>query len=672
MKRIAMPFLVALVLGVSACTGSPSSMETQATAAAQTGTGALESATPVLSSSYKDAAPVEMQLLVGIFKLEGTDLAVTSSQAKVLEPLWQQIQSLSQGMSPPQAGAPQSQDQATPTAQAGASDGQAQMDELLKQVQDAMTADQIKAIADMQITRDTAKAVLQQEGMPVGGPGGQPGNGQQPPQGTPPSGGGQAPQGTPIAGGQQPPQGAPQQGEAGQPTFIPPQAIDVLIGLLQNRIVGKASQTSSGASASPKGGGAATGGSNNANSSSAASGAYTLDGGPANQDGKTYTASQTDESAIYVKDAGNLTLTNVNITTTGNSSSNDNSSFYGLNAAVLAAGGSTVKMSDSQVATNGTGANGVFSTGKGTSVTLSDDKISASGDGGHAVMATQGGTLSLTDVDMTTSGGSSSAVATDRGGGTITVTGGTVKTSGQNSAGIYSTGSIEATNTTFIATGAEAAVIEGGNSIALTNVSMTSSKAGKWGVMIYQSMSGDAQGTKGAFTMTGGSLEYTGVDGPLFYVTNSTGIIQLKSVKLSVASGTILKAAAGNWGNTGSNGGTVLLTADDQALLGNVQADKISSVTLTLEKGSTLEGAVNADDTAKAANLALDVTSSWIVTADSHLAGLSDASGISGATMTNIIGNGHTVYYDASLAVNSLLAGKTYSLSGGGTLEPGN
>lgn len=35
------------------------------------------------------------QLLIGTFKLEGTDLAVTSAQAKTLLPLWQAVQSLS-------------------------------------------------------------------------------------------------------------------------------------------------------------------------------------------------------------------------------------------------------------------------------------------------------------------------------------------------------------------------------------------------------------------------------------------------------------------------------------------------------------------------------------------------------------------------------------------------
>ena len=213
-------------------------------------------------------------------------------------------------------------------------------------------------------------------------------------------------------------------------------------------------------------------------------------------------------------------------------------------------------------------------------------------------------------------------------------------------------------------------MIEGANSITLTNSTLGSSKEDKWGVMIYQSMSGDAEGTQGVFTMSGGSLAYTAANGPLFYVTNSTGEITLKGVQVSVASGTLLKAAAGNWGQSGSNGGTAIVTADRQALSGDLVADNLSSIALTLQNGSALTGAINADDKAKSVSVALDASSTWKVTADSYLSSLSDAAGISGTSITNIIGNGHTVYYDASLSANSALGGQTYTLANGGTLTP--
>jgi hypothetical protein len=74
--------------------------------------------------------------------------------------------------------------------------------------------------------------------------------------------------------------------------------------------------------------------------------------------------------------------------------------------------------------------------------------------------------------------------------------------------------------------------------------------------------------------------------------------------------------------------------------------------------------------TINSAALTLDATSVWNVTGTSCLTSLSDTNGISGTAVTNIQGNGHTVYYDATLAASSSLGGKTYSLAGGGTLTP--
>jgi hypothetical protein len=397
-------------------------------------------------------------------------------------------------------------------------------------------------------------------------------------------------------------------------------------------------------------------------------GAYTQSGGTATLNYQAITATSTDESGVEVKNSGTFTLTDSLVTTSGNTSSSDNSSFYGLNAAVLAESASKIYLSNVAISTRGTGANGAFATGSGSSVVLSNVTITATNDGGHGVMATQGGALTMTDVDINTTAAHSAPIATDRGGGTITAVGGTLVTTGQDSPCIYSTGSITVSDATCTTPSSEMVVIEGANSITLQNTSLTTSKADKWGVMIYQSMSGDAQGTQGTFTMTGGSLADTAATGPLFYVTNSTGIITLNGVNVTVASGTLVKAATGNWGTSGSNGGTANLTANGQTLTGNLVADSISSITAALKNSSTLTGAIDSANTAKTVNLTLDSTSTWTVTADSHLTCLSDSAGISGTAVTNITGNGHTVYYSSSSC--SALGGTTYTLNGGGYLQP--
>ena len=389
---------------------------------------------------------------------------------------------------------------------------------------------------------------------------------------------------------------------------------------------------------------------------------YTLNGGMSAQSNQTYAATAQDTSGVWVENAGALTLTEPAIVTSGNTSSQDNSSFYGLNAGLLVTSGSAT-VTGGSIATSGSGANGAFATGSAASVSLTNVDIKATGDGGHAVMATQGGTMTIANTTMSTAGGSGSAVATDRGGGTIAVTGSTVTTSGNNSAGIYSTGNISATNTTFTANGAESAVIEGANSITLTDCTLTTN-AQKWGVMIYQSMSGDASGVQGTFNMTGGALNYNPSSGPLFYVTNSTAIIGLRGVSVSAKSGVLVSAAAGNWGNSGSNGGTAVLTANQQALSGNMTADSISSIAVSLTNGSTLTG------TLTRVAVTLDSSSAWNVTGNSALTSLTDSAAISGTSIANVKGNGHTVTYDSSLSANSYLGGKTYTLAGGGTLAP--
>ena len=391
------------------------------------------------------------------------------------------------------------------------------------------------------------------------------------------------------------------------------------------------------------------------------SGVYTLSGGTDRTENKIYTSASNDVSAVYVNNGGNLTLINPTIETTGNTSSQENSSFHGLNAGVLATKDSKVTITGGSVTTSGAGANGVFAAGSGAEIILSNVTIKATGGGGHGVMASGGGSLTLTDVDMITGPGpNSAAIATDRGGGTITVKRGTMITSGRDAPGIYSTGTIVVEGATIKGTAAEGAVIEGRNSIALTNCTL--SGAAKCGVMIYQSFSGDARGRQGTFTMSGGSL--TTNAGPLFYVSNTRGVITLKGVQAVASSGTLLNASAGRWGRNGSNGGQAIFTADGETLTGDLACDSISSITATLQNGTTLMGSI------KTAALTLDATSKWNVTGDSLLTTLADPDGVSGTTITNIYGNGHDVRYDPTLPANNWLDRKTYTLASGGRLLP--
>jgi len=398
---------------------------------------------------------------------------------------------------------------------------------------------------------------------------------------------------------------------------------------------------------------------------------YLQEGGEITKSDLFYTASSKNASAVLVRKGGKLTLDKIKISKTGDSSSSDESSFFGLNAAVLAKSSSTIMISNSAIEAKGKGANGAFANGSGSIISLQNSSVTASGDGAHAIMATQGGTVVLNKVSLITDKAHSGAIATDRGGGLIKADNGSVKTYGTDSPGIYSTGDIIVSDYDISAANSEAAVIEGSNNIILNNVNLSSALADKWGIMIYQSFSGDAQGSTGNFEMTGGSLTDSGANSPLFYVNNSIGLIKLAGVDIKTVSGIIAKAAANSrWGKSGSNGGNIQLLGTGQTLTGNIIADNISTVSLNLTSSSLLKGAINTDKTAKEASLSLDKSSHWEIAGDSYLTVLTDKDGLSGKTITNISGQGHNVYYNSSNTGNSYLGGKTYALTGGGELKP--
>jgi len=280
-------------------------------------------------------------------------------------------------------------------------------------------------------------------------------------------------------------------------------------------------------------------------------------------------------------------------------------------------------------------------------------------------MCSGGGKITATNLVASTTNTNGAVIATDRGSGTITVTGGTYSTSGTDSPGIYSTGVITVSNATVTATNAECSVIEGSNSVLLNNVILSGAGTKRRGVVLMQSMSGDAEGDQAVFTMTGGSL--TQATGPLFLVSNAAGHIALNGVTVSVTSDTLLKAAADQWGTSGSNGGFAWLTANGQSMTGDVICDAISKARVILTNNSHLTGAINAANTALLDSVVVDATSTWALTANSYVSYIVDPL-ITGSMVSNITGNGFNVYYNTTL--NSSLGGLSYSLLNGGCLLP--
>ena len=357
---------------------------------------------------------------------------------------------------------------------------------------------------------------------------------------------------------------------------------------------------------------------------------------------ETYTSTGDDENALRI-DGAAVTLEGITVDKSAGATSNtENGDFYGVNAALLATNGATVTITNATVTSSAQNGNGVFSYGSGTTVNISDSTITTTADNSGGIQTTGGGATNAENLTVETSGNSSAAIRSDRGGGTVKVTGGVYTSGGYNSPAVYSTADITVKNAVLTANRSEALVIEGKNSIVLENCTVSGNMSDTQGassdenvhnVMIYQSMSGDADVGTSVFSMTGGSL--TAKNGDMFYITNTHCILTLSGVTLrnEDADGALLRvvgnSASHGWGSAGSNGAQAEFTANAQTLEGDIIVDSISTLELTLTGGSSLTGTVNIVENAQGgaavgsnAVVSSDSGCTWTLTGDCVISSL--------------------------------------------------
>lgn len=333
--------------------------------------------------------------------------------------------------------------------------------------------------------------------------------------------------------------------------------------------------------------------------------AYLVDGIDATISSGTYESSSQDEVVFLVINGGTLTINKgvtINDNGTSSNNNNDNYDFYGTNSAIVVVGsGSKAIINGVTVTTNAIGANAVFATNKGN-VDIKNSTISTSQNKSRGLDATYEGVITADSVKISTKGGSCATLATDRGEGTVTASNMSLSTEGAGSPIIYSTGNITLSNSTGTATGSQIAVIEGKNSITIKKSKLSANGIGNrnsvdnCAVMIYQSMSGDASVGTGSFTATDSTLTilktssvYSSV--PFFFITNTNATINLTNNTISYGSGALISSkGTSEWGNSGSNGGKLTMSVNNQILNGTITSDSLSSIAVSLTNNSKYTG----------------------------------------------------------------------------------
>ncbi len=379
--------------------------------------------------------------------------------------------------------------------------------------------------------------------------------------------------------------------------------------------------------------------------------------------GETVSSTGTDENAVLVSEDVTVSLSDMTITReSADSTGGDNSSFYGVGAAVLGTAGTT-EISDSTITTDSAGGAGVFAYGDAV-VYVKDTDISTTQDTSGGIHAAGGGTLYAWNLTAETDGQSAAAVRSDRGGGLMVVDGGTYTSNGSDSPAVYCTADISINDADLTANGSEAVCIEGLNTLRLYDCDLSGNmndddrNDNTWTVIVYQSMSGDSEIGNSIFQMVGGTL--TSGNGGLFFTTNTECTITLEDVAITGADDCeFFLQCTGNtnsrgWGQTGSNGSDCLFTAIAQEMQGDVIWDSVSDLDFYMTEGSTLTGAVCQDETYAGeggdgyCNMIISEDSVWTVTGDSQVSSLSVSGSIvdeKGNTVT-IQGTDGTVYVE--------------------------
>lgn len=274
------------------------------------------------------------------------------------------------------------------------------------------------------------------------------------------------------------------------------------------------------------------------------------------------------------------------------------------------------------------------------------------------------GKAEANNVNIGTTGAYSAALSAGGGKSTVTVTQSTLSTTGIESPIIYSGGDIAVSEVRGGAGASNLVVVEGSNVAHLEYADFTG--GGTEGILLYRQLSKvpDADHVT-RFSAKHASLRHVGA-GPMFFVTNTNARIYAEMTGFQYEGKELIRVKAGRWGKEGQNGAALEFIGNNQPMSGDITVDALSSVTMTLQNESHWYGTINEKKTAKSVKVGLDGKSTWSLSGDAHVNVLIDGD----TTLKNITGNGYHIFYDSTDPMNHWLDGRTFTLTGGGSVTP--
>ncbi|KAJ5547320.1 hypothetical protein N7494_004905 [Penicillium frequentans] len=356
----------------------------------------------------------------------------------------------------------------------------------------------------------------------------------------------------------------------------------------------------------------------------------------------------------------------------GYSSNLVQSSFFGVNAAVLAANHSQLYLSDVNITTHNGAAN-IYAYGSDTLIDAENIWLYSSGPTAHGLYASGNGTINARNVQVYSGGNRCSAFSGDNPAGYLYIRDSVAHTGGIGSAIGFVLGEMNLTNVVGSADRSPAFFTIGGAVGSCTNCELT---AGLLAGLIIFSL-GKSSGVN-YFYLDHSRIVVNHETAPALWFGSVVGEVYVRHTEFVTNSGLL---AIANYSTITQEfdfyGGYVdnpsaISTADgrvyveDSTLNGDLVAYNGSTLGLHLSDNSFWTGKGYIGYGNAELGVALDASSIWNVTGNTALLNLTNADG----TFSNVRGNGFSITYNESAPANRPLRGRTFKLKGGGTVSP--
>ncbi|KAL2844856.1 hypothetical protein BJX68DRAFT_269392 [Aspergillus pseudodeflectus] len=387
----------------------------------------------------------------------------------------------------------------------------------------------------------------------------------------------------------------------------------------------------------------------------------------------TLKTDKNDTSVLVATKGADVSVQNTDIIKFGYYSNLIQSSFYGVNAAVLVANNSRIHLSDVNITTHNGAAN-VFAYGTDTVAYIDNAWLYSSGPTSHALYAAGNGTVHGKNIHTFSGGNRCSAFSGDTPAGYVYVEDSIAHTTGIGSAIGFAVKHLNFTNVIGYAEQAPVLFTIGEGEAVATNCDLT---GGLLGGAVTFSISKDTQAYPFELTLVNTKLKVLG-DGPGLWYGSVYANTYVQSSQILAESGILAVAnfstitEAFNFYTGYETSGNIVATADsrvyveESALSGDLVAYNGSTLGFSFKEHSYWSGRAYIGYGDAELGVSLDKTSIWNVTGNTALKNFTNAD----TSFSNVKSNGFSITYDRHAPANKALKGKTIKLAGGGTVSP--